>query len=39
VLKVLRRDHLIDDDHTKMFQREVETLPRLNHPEIAAIVW
>ena len=36
-LKVLRRDHLIDDYHTKMFQREVETLARLKHPNIAAI--
>jgi len=36
-LKVLRRDHLIDEYHTKMFQREVETLARLKHPNIAAI--
>ncbi len=36
-LKVLRRDHLIDDYHTKMFQREVETLARLKHPNIASI--
>ena len=36
-LKVMRRDHLVDDYHAKMFQREVETLARLKHPNIAAI--
>ena len=36
-LKVLRRDHLVDDYHTRMFQREAETLARLKHPNIAAI--
>jgi serine/threonine protein kinase/Flp pilus assembly protein TadD len=36
-LKVLRRDHLVDDYHARMFRREVETLARLKHPNIAAI--
>ncbi len=36
-LKVLRRDHTIDDYHAHMFRREVETLARLKHPNIAAI--
>ncbi len=36
-LKVLRRDHLVDEYHTRMFQREAETLARLKHPNIAAI--
>ena len=36
-LKVLRRDHLVDDYHAHMFQREAETLARLKHPNIAAI--
>ena len=36
-LKVLRRDHMVDEYHTRMFQREAETLARLKHPNIAAI--
>ncbi len=36
-LKVMRRDHLVDDLHTRMFHREAESLARLRHPNIAAI--
>jgi serine/threonine protein kinase len=36
-LKVVRGGHAVDEAHLKMFQREVETLARLNHPNIAAI--
>ena len=36
-LKVMRRDHLVDDVHTRMFFREAETLARLKHPNIASI--
>ena len=35
-LKVMRGEHAVDDVHTRMFQREVETLARLKHPNIAA---
>jgi len=35
--KVMRRDHLVDDLHTRMFHREAESLARLRHPNIAAI--
>jgi len=36
-LKVMRLSHAVDDLHAKMFHREVETLGRLKHPNIAAI--
>ncbi len=36
-LKVMRRDHRVDELHARMFQREAETLARLKHPNIAAI--
>ncbi len=36
-LKVMRRDHLVDEFHQRMFQREAEVLARLKHPNIAAI--
>jgi tetratricopeptide (TPR) repeat protein/tRNA A-37 threonylcarbamoyl transferase component Bud32 len=36
-LKVIRRDHLVDELHRRMFHREAETLARLKHPNIAAI--
>ncbi len=36
-LKVMRSSHAVDELHAKMFQREVETLGRLKHPNIAAI--
>ncbi len=36
-IKVMHRFHLVDDVHARMFQREVETLGRLKHPNIAAI--
>ena len=36
-LKVMRSGHAVDELHAKMFQREVETLGRLKHPNIAAI--
>jgi tetratricopeptide (TPR) repeat protein/tRNA A-37 threonylcarbamoyl transferase component Bud32 len=36
-LKVMRRDHAIDQIHVQMFRREAETLARLKHPNIAAI--
>jgi len=36
-IKVMHRHHLVDDLHTRMFQREVETLGRLKHSNIAAI--
>jgi tetratricopeptide (TPR) repeat protein/tRNA A-37 threonylcarbamoyl transferase component Bud32 len=36
-IKVLHRHHLVDDLHARMFLREVETLGRLKHPNIAAI--
>jgi len=36
-LKVMRRDHAVDQLHVQMFRREAETLARLKHPNIAAI--
>ncbi len=36
-IKVMHRFHLVDDLHARMFQREVETLGRLKHTNIAAI--
>ncbi len=36
-LKVLRQDHQVDEYHARMFQREVEILARLKHPNIGAI--
>ncbi|HSL18779.1 MAG TPA: serine/threonine-protein kinase [Methylomirabilota bacterium] len=36
-LKVMRRSHLVDDLHTRLFHREAQTLARLRHPMIAAI--
>jgi serine/threonine protein kinase/Flp pilus assembly protein TadD len=36
-LKVMRRDHTIDELHVQMFRREAESLARLKHPNIAAI--
>ncbi len=36
-LKVMRRDHVVDPLHIRMFRREAETLARLKHPNIAAI--
>ena len=36
-LKVMRRDHTIDQLHIQMFRREAESLARLEHPNIAAI--
>jgi len=36
-LKVMRRDHRVDDLHRRLFLREAETLARLKHPNIAAI--
>jgi tetratricopeptide (TPR) repeat protein/tRNA A-37 threonylcarbamoyl transferase component Bud32 len=36
-LKVMRRDHIVDELHAKMFRREAESLARLRHPNIAAI--
>ncbi|HEY6552529.1 MAG TPA: serine/threonine-protein kinase, partial [Vicinamibacteria bacterium] len=36
-LKVVRGGQLLDEDRIRMFQREVETLARLKHPNIAAI--
>ena len=36
-IKVMHRFHLVDDLHARMFQREVETLGRLKHPNIATI--
>ncbi len=36
-IKVMHRHHLVDDLHARMFQREVESLGRLKHPNIAAI--
>lgn len=36
-LKVMRSSHAVDELHAKMFHREVETLGRLKHPNIAAI--
>jgi serine/threonine protein kinase/Tfp pilus assembly protein PilF len=36
-LKVMRRDHIVDELHLRMFHREAESLARLRHPNIAAI--
>ncbi len=36
-LKVMRVEHVVDERHVRMFQREAETLARLDHPNIAAI--
>jgi len=36
-LKVMRSSHAVDELHARLFQREVETLGRLKHPNIAAI--
>ena len=36
-LKVMRSEHAVDERHRWMFQREAETLARLDHPNIAAI--
>jgi serine/threonine protein kinase/Flp pilus assembly protein TadD len=36
-LKVIRGGTFVDDQQVKMFQREVDTLARLKHPNIAAI--
>jgi serine/threonine protein kinase/tetratricopeptide (TPR) repeat protein len=36
-LKVMRRDHVVDELHSRLFFREAETLARLKHPNIAAI--
>ncbi len=36
-LKVMRREHQVDDLHARLFHREAETLARLEHPNIAAI--
>ncbi|RLE24660.1 MAG: hypothetical protein DRJ65_09525, partial [Acidobacteria bacterium] len=36
-LKVMRREHQVDELHSRLFHREAETLARLKHPNIAAI--
>ena len=36
-LKLMRRGHLVDEVHARMFHHEAETLGRLRHPNIAAI--
>ena len=36
-LKIMRRDHVVDELHARMFRREAESLARLRHPNIAAI--
>jgi len=36
-LKIMRRDHVVDELHARMFRREAESLGRLRHPNIAAI--
>jgi tetratricopeptide (TPR) repeat protein/tRNA A-37 threonylcarbamoyl transferase component Bud32 len=36
-LKVMRRDHVVDELHARMFRREAQSLARLRHPNIAAI--
>jgi serine/threonine protein kinase len=37
-LKVIRGGQFVDELQVRMFQREVETLARLKHPDIAAIL-
>jgi serine/threonine protein kinase len=37
-LKVVRGGQFVDELHVRMFQREVETLARLKHPDIGAIL-
>ena len=36
-LKVIRGGQFVDDERVRLFQREVDTLARLKHPNIAAI--
>jgi len=36
-VKVVRGGHLVDDMRVRLFQREVETLARLQHPNIGSI--
>jgi len=36
-LKVIRGGQFVDDERVRLFQREVDTLARLEHPNIAAI--
>jgi eukaryotic-like serine/threonine-protein kinase len=36
-LKVIRGGTFVDEQHVRMFQREVDTLARLKHPNIASI--
>jgi tetratricopeptide (TPR) repeat protein len=36
-LKVVRGGHFVDDQYLRMFHREIETLARLTHPNIAAL--
>ena len=36
-LKVIRGGRFVDERHVRMFRREIETLARLNHPNIGAI--
>ncbi len=36
-LKVIRGGRFVDEQHIRMFQREIDTLARLKHPHIGAI--
>src|SRR5688572_18197905 len=36
-LKVVRGGYFVDDQELRMFRREIETLARLTHPNIAAL--
>jgi eukaryotic-like serine/threonine-protein kinase len=36
-LKIVRGGHFVDDQYLRMFRREIETLARLTHPNIAAL--
>ena len=36
-LKIVRGGHFVDDQDLRMFRREIETLARLTHPNIAAL--